>query len=132
MRPRAWHRALSALLAPLVLSTSAASAYSLYRCQYDEVTRRVCCCPHETARDVGERPPALRRASCCDVAHHDPAHVVSEPVPKPSGGEAPPVALFSPPVQASGPVVGALPRASDAEPSGARPTLLALKRSLLI
>ena len=45
-----------------------AAAHSMFRCRFDGVARRQCCCPGGAARSPGM---ALKRDCCCDLEHVD-------------------------------------------------------------
>jgi len=63
-----FRRRLSALLMlPALLFAGWAHGSELFRCRYDEVVRRTCCCPQSRApetTDCAIRGPAT---GCCDV-----------------------------------------------------------------
>lgn len=55
---------------PILLMSGVASAYSVYRCRYDSVARRACCCPaatQEVTAPETTHDTAVAAPCCCDV-----------------------------------------------------------------
>ncbi len=51
-----------AILAPLLLGVSG-SAQAMFRCRYDQVARKDCCCPKSNEPAA----PSFTRSCCCDI-----------------------------------------------------------------
>jgi len=59
-------RLIAAALLPAILLLGFAPAYAVYRCTFDGVARRECCCP-ATERALQDSPAVSERC-CCDVS----------------------------------------------------------------
>lgn len=58
-------RLIAALLLPLFFLAGTGSASAMFRCKYDGVARKACCCPKP--EEPSEEQAALRKSCCCDV-----------------------------------------------------------------
>ncbi len=129
MRWKQTRRWIVAALLPVLLCAATASGYSLFRCRYDGIARRACCCP--SAEPASDTPTSTLSGSCCcnfesvTIAHPS----AQDPSPGPVAAHpVPPARSFQSPV-APGP--GRRPL-YDVAPRAAGPPILALKHSLLI
>ena len=55
------------LLLPAMLMLGLTSSYQLFRCRYDGVARRSCCCPMADAETSPASEAAVSNRGCCDV-----------------------------------------------------------------
>src|SRR5882762_9469559 len=63
-----FRRRLSALLMlPALLFAGWAHGSELFRCRYDEVVRRTCCCPQSQAAEATDCAIRGPGSGCCDV-----------------------------------------------------------------
>lgn len=68
-RPRLHRRILAPIAVLMLLVVGFRSAYAMYRCTGDGVTRTACCCPQNEAakEDAAGRGAAIDAACCCDI-----------------------------------------------------------------
>lgn len=128
-------RFFAVLLMPILLLSGTASAYSLYRCHYDQVARRACCCPgtnHDSAASDAQHTATIEKNCCCDLETVTTSHTPSEATPvQPVQAVAPLLAAILPfPTQVFTAIRHA-PLLAE-QPRGVGPPIIILKCSFQI
>ena len=121
------------LLLPAMLMLGLTSTYQLFRCRYDGVARRSCCCPMADAETSPASEAAVSNSGCCDVQVVRAASTAPASAAPQQATEALPLPLAMVQVAAF-----QIPQLAPSQswtgevPRGLGPPLIVLKHSFLI